>query len=171
MVGVRDVLGEANMSDTLVHALRLLTGLATIRYLLSNAHGRWDGAEKAVRHEELCRTYVAVFFRTTEDLARRDHEDAYKAVHDRTQELTDNLDVAIGFPLESQPDLDDLAPKFFCEFHRLAMLALAPLLQAGAPAVEPALDGPSSVDGWTGGYGLPKTACERSSDASWTSGA
>lgn len=165
MTEVRDVLVEAELRDTLVHALRLMTELSTIRYLLSNSHGRWDGAEKAVRHEELCRTYVAVFFRTTQDLARRDHEDAYKAVHNKTRELTDNLDVAIGFPLESQPDLDDLAPKFFREFHRLAMLALAPWFQTAVPTVEP-LQGALSC-----GYGLPKAASEHSSEAGWPSGA
>jgi hypothetical protein len=95
------------------------------RYLLSCSHGRWDGAEKATRHIELCNYYVATFLGGTLDDAMADHETAWRAVHDATQELTDNLDTAIGFPLEERPDYEMLVPKFFAEFHRIAIGVLA----------------------------------------------
>lgn len=96
------------------------------RYLMSNAEGRWDGAEKAQRHMELCIFYVAVMRGIEEDTVRRTHEEDYQAVHTKTQELTDKLDTAIGFPVKGRPDYDDLAPKFFKKFHRLAMSVLDP---------------------------------------------
>ncbi|KVP96659.1 hypothetical protein WJ97_12305 [Burkholderia ubonensis] len=96
-----------------------------MRYLMSNVHGRWDGAEKAHRHDELCRFYVAAIRGVNNlDHVRRQHEDDYQLVHDHTQSLTNHLDEAIGFPLDSQPDYDDLAPKFFERFHVLALAAL-----------------------------------------------
>lgn len=118
-------------TDALTQALRLLTDFHINRYLMSNAHGCWNGAEKAQRHDDLCCIYVAVFFGKMPDAARREHEDTYQAIHRATQELTDNLDTAIGFPLDSRPDYDALVPKFFAEFNRLAMQALA---KWGSPA-------------------------------------
>lgn len=104
------------------------------RYLMCNAHGRWDGAEKAQRHDEMCRFYVAIVHEIEDvDLVRRTHEDAYQAVHSKTQALTDNLDSEINFPLSSRPDYKALAPLFFERFHDLAMGALAP---AAAGALE-----------------------------------
>lgn len=95
------------------------------RYLMSNAHQRYDGTEKAVRHGELCRFYVAVIKGVDDvDLARSAYEQAYQAVHTGTQALTDYLDEVIGFPLESTPDYDSLTPLFFEQFHRLALETL-----------------------------------------------
>lgn len=37
----------------------LRTSFSISRYLMSNAHGRWNGAEKALYHRELCKFYVA----------------------------------------------------------------------------------------------------------------
>jgi hypothetical protein len=94
------------------------------RYLMSNAKGRWDSAEKAHRHIELSTFYVAVVRGVSRDDVRMDFEADFKAVHDQTQALTDNLDEAIGFPLETDPDYDALAPNFFERFHALALAAL-----------------------------------------------
>lgn len=98
---------------------------AVMRYLMCNANGRWDGAEKAHRHDELCRFYVAAIRGVSLEGARREYEDDYQLVHEHTQLLTDNLDEAIGFPLESTPDYDVLGPKFFEVFHNLALEALS----------------------------------------------
>lgn len=94
------------------------------RYLMSNAEGRYNGGEKAERHLEMSYFYVAAVKGVEVERARLDHHDLYMAVHDTTQELTDYLDEVIGFPLKGRPDYDDLAPKFFEHFHRLAMKAL-----------------------------------------------
>lgn len=109
-------------------ACRLSLDHAIRRYLMSNAKGRLDGYEKAQRHIELCTFYVAAV-RGVDDLAmvRRGsegHEDDFQAVHDATQALTDHLDEVIGFPLDSRPDYDALAPLFFEHFHSMAMQAL-----------------------------------------------
>ena len=95
------------------------------RYLMSCADGRWDGAEKAQRHAELCTFYVAAV-RGVADSAhvRRYHESDYQFVHGATQALTDNLDTEIGFPLTGRPDYDRLAPRFFERFHAIAIRAL-----------------------------------------------
>lgn len=115
----------ASVAETqLKQACWLSLEFAVNRYLMSNAHGRWDGAEKAMRHIELCTFYVALVRGVSRDEARIEFNDDFKAVHDHTQALTDNLDEAIGFPLESDPDYDALAPKFFERFHSLAMEAL-----------------------------------------------
>jgi hypothetical protein len=102
----------------------LATRFAIGRYLMSNAHGRWDGAEKAHRHQELCQFYVAMARGVAPEDVRVDFEDDYKAVHDNTQKLTDHLDEVIGFPLESTPDYDVLEPMFFERFHVLALEVL-----------------------------------------------
>lgn len=95
------------------------------RYLMTNAEGRWDGAEKALRHIELCTFYVGVVHGVRDtDEVRREHEDDFQFVHTATQALTDNLDTEIGFPLTGRPDYDALAPKFFECFHELAMKVL-----------------------------------------------
>jgi hypothetical protein len=100
------------------------------RYLLSCSDGRWDGAEKAVRHEELCVFYVAVVRGIPLESVRRNaHTDAdRRRVHAKTQALTDYLDEVIGFPLVGAPDFDELEPKFFEVFHAIAMAVLAPEL-------------------------------------------
>ena len=92
-------------------ACRIHTDHLIMRYLMSNAHGRWDGYEKAMRHHELCEFYAAVF----------NKPDSYEVIHVATQALTDNLDTAIGFPLDSRPYYDVLAPLFFERFHSLAV--------------------------------------------------
>lgn len=94
------------------------------RYLMSNADGRWDGAEKAQRHMELCKFYVAAV-RGFDDADEVDVIcDDYIAVHDATSALTDYLDEVIGFPLKGRPDYDTLGPLFFEKWHELAMGAL-----------------------------------------------
>jgi hypothetical protein len=103
-------------------ACRIHTSFAVHRYLMANTHGRWDGAEKATRHRELCQFYAAVHL----EVEPEDVELAgpmYAAIHEGTQALTDYLDEAIGFPLEGKPDYDLLAPLFFERFHTLAMAA------------------------------------------------
>lgn len=110
-------------------ACRLHTSFTIARYLMSNAHGRWDGAEKAQRHSELCSFYVATVRGVDDvDMVRRGfpvcYENDYQAVHDATQALTDHLDEEIGFPLDSRPDYDKLTPLFFERFHSLALHAL-----------------------------------------------
>lgn len=98
------------------------------RYLMSNAHGRLDGAEKAQRHIQLCTFYVAAVRGVDDlDMVRRgleSHEDDFQAVHEATQALTDHLDEVIGFPLDDRPDYDALVPLFFERFHELALQAL-----------------------------------------------
>lgn len=116
----QELAAEARFRQACWLAMRFTIG----RYLMSNAKGRWDGAEKAHRHEELCKFYVAAVRAVELDDVRVHHEADYKAVHDHTQKLTDNLDEAIGFPLESDPDYDVLEPKFFERFHVLALEAL-----------------------------------------------
>lgn len=106
-------------------ACRIRTDFIIARYLMSNAHGRWNGAEKAQRHAELCAFYVACAFDLADESdVRRDHEDEFQAVHEATQALTSNLDEEIGFPLDSQPDYDALIPLFFERFHAIAIKTL-----------------------------------------------
>ena len=133
--GAADLPDECEM---LKHALWLASSFTVHRYLMSNAEGRWSGAEKATCHDELCCLYVAVFRGVEVDRVRVDLEADWMAVHDATQELTDHMDVVIGFPLKGVPDYDALAPKFFAYFHRLAAHALrASHGQAPAGAWEP----------------------------------
>lgn len=112
--------------DMFKSACRLHTSWTICRYLMSCSHGREDGAEKALRHGELCAFYVAAWFDLGDvDLVRRTFEDAYQEVHDATQVLTDNLDTEIGFPMNSRPELDEMWPKFFERFHDIAVKCLA----------------------------------------------
>ena len=91
---------------------------------MSNAHGHWNGAEKALRHIELCQFYVAAV-RGFDDAEKVELDGAdFKAVRELTQGLTDRLDEVIGFPTESTPDYDKLEPLFFEHFHTLAVRAL-----------------------------------------------
>ena len=89
------------------------------RYLMSNADGRQDGCEKASVHIALCTFYIAAI--TGSQIEDVLHDDLFEKVHDRTQKLTDHLDVQIGFPLTARPDYEVLAPKFFEKWHDLAM--------------------------------------------------
>jgi hypothetical protein len=112
--------------DYFKNACRIHTSFAIARYLMSNAGGRPNGAEKALRHRELCQFYVAAVHGVADpELVHREHDAIYQAVHTATQELTDYLDEVIGFPVEERPDYDKLEPLFFEHFHRLAMTALA----------------------------------------------
>jgi len=110
--------------DLFKNACRIHTGFAVNRYLMSNAAGRQCVAEKAQRHMELCSFYVATFFGGDPELVPAMHSEAYETVHSATQALTDYLDERIGFPLNSRPDYEQLAPLFFEEFHSLAVDAL-----------------------------------------------
>jgi hypothetical protein len=109
---------------------RLHTNFMIGRYLMSNADGRWDGAEKAQRHIELCEFYLNCF-----GIDKIDEYEAFEAVHDATQELTDNLDTMIGFPLKGRPNYDELEPKFFDIFHKIAIQTLFDYLK-DEPKVE-----------------------------------
>lgn len=112
--------------DYFKNACRLHTDFAIHRYLMSNAEGRWNGAEKSMRHRELCQFYVAAIRGLGDPkTVLPEHEAAYTAVHEATQTLTDNLDEAIGFPLKGIPDYERLAPLFFEKFHTLALAALS----------------------------------------------
>jgi DNA-directed RNA polymerase subunit RPC12/RpoP len=106
------------------NALRLLMDFPISRYLMSCAEGRWDGHEKAMRHIELCTTFLAVLYGGARDEVRREHPGEYEAVHLKTQDLTSYLDEQIGFPIKGQPDYDELVPKFFEKFIKLAREAL-----------------------------------------------
>lgn len=110
--------------DLFKNACRIHTDFMVARYLMSNADGRQNGVEKATRHGELCRFYVAVVRGCDPDHAARDYMDDYLAVHESTQALTSYLDEQIGFPLTGRPDYDHLGPMFFERFHELAMTTL-----------------------------------------------
>lgn len=116
----------ADDSARLKHSLWLHLEQAVARYLMCNAHGRWDGAEKAERHNQMCSFYVAVWLGIEPDAVgkfpRAAH--AFQTVRVATRELTDYLDERIDFPLAGTPDYDALAPKFFEQFHHLAVKAL-----------------------------------------------
>lgn len=107
------------------HLLWLLMKRAIYRYLMVNTEGRLDGSEKADRHVELSYIYVASRRGVSIGSARlEEHGENYNLlyshIHDATRELTDYMDEVIGFPITGRPDYDDLAPKFFKEFIRLA---------------------------------------------------
>jgi hypothetical protein len=91
---------------------------------MCNADGRQDGAEKADRHDKLCRTFLAYHHKCNPDLSRRKHNDDWWKVHNKTQELTSFMDEKIGFPLKGRPDYDKLAPLFFDMFIELATAAI-----------------------------------------------
>lgn len=112
-----------NYVDRFKHAMWLLCRFEVHRYLMSNTHGRWNGAEKALRHMNLCTNFVAALTGDEEQTARMHNPELYTVIHDRTQLLlTDNLDTSIGFPLEDErPDYDVYAPKFFALFYETAM--------------------------------------------------
>ena len=121
------------------NACWLRTSFSIGRYLMSNAHGRWNGTEKALYHRELCKFYVAaVRGFDDEGLVDLCGED-FKAVHESTQQLTDRMDEVIGFPLKSMPDYDKLGPLFFDHFHALAMKSLKATQQPAPPADVPML--------------------------------
>lgn len=105
-------------------AMRQLTSTAVAQYLLANTRSRSNGPAKAHWHKELTICYVAAFRNCEPDRVRRRYEADYNAVHDATaRELTDKLDVAIGFDLDGFVD-DDVQKRFFQAFHRIARASL-----------------------------------------------
>ena len=113
--------------DMFKNACQLATRFTVARYLMSNADGRWDGAEKAQRHMELCAFYTCLALGIPDqDHARRtdDGDALFDAIHIATQEMTDNMDETIGFPVKGRPDYDTLIPAFFEAFHRIAVGAI-----------------------------------------------
>lgn len=113
-------------------ASRIHLDMALYRYLMSNAHGRWNGAEKAICHGEICKFYVATILGVELAPDAQDWKDAYERVHTATQAVTDNLDESIGFPLDREPDYDALVPVFFDKIHRIALQALGAQLPSNA---------------------------------------
>jgi len=130
---------ETENINRVKHMLWLLMDRHVHRYLLVNTVGREDGGEKAEHHLQMSYIYVASRMGTPIDLASRITYNwssdsgtvynamLYKHIHDSTQELTGYMDEVIGFPLEEgvRPDYNDLAPKFFNEFIRIADKAFA----------------------------------------------
>ena len=120
-----------NLQDRHDHLLWVLMEFDIHRYLMSNTEGRCDGAEKAERHINLSNYYVASVRLC--DICRASRraiadgrgeqgeiDELVWKVHNHTQALTSYMDEVIGFPLTGRPDYDDLSPKFFKEFIRLA---------------------------------------------------
>lgn len=108
------------MDRRLFSAMQLLTRLDVAQYLLSNTRKRGNGAKKAVHHEELTKTFVAVWRGCDPDRVRLRFEDDYKAVHDTTaRELTNRLDEVIDFDLNGYVD-DALMDRFFVRFFEIA---------------------------------------------------
>ena len=130
--------------DFFKNACRIHTDFMVARYLMSNADGRQDGAEKAHYHMELCKFYVATIRGHDDpDTVRREHEDDFQAVHEKTQELTSYLDEVIGFPITGRPDYDTLKPLFFERFHKLAMTALTHNVEVSSRADHFATENPA----------------------------
>lgn len=125
--------------ENLAVILRIHLTFAIGRYLLACTHGRWSGAEKAQRHDEMCAVYAALAVgRHDVDDLRGEH--AFEAVHTRvreaTREITDALDEAIGFPVDDpHPDLDLLTGRFFERFHAIAMAEIS----LGSSAIDAAI--------------------------------
>lgn len=120
-------------SDLLKSACWLHTEPMIARYLMANAEGRWDGAEKAQRHGEMCSFYVALVYGIQDpDRAQAEQPEACRAVRRASRALTDNLDQVIGFPLRGKPDYAVLAPKFFEHFHKMALETLLKLWETQA---------------------------------------
>lgn len=112
-------------TDLFKNACRIHTHFAIARYLMANSEGRLDGFEKAQRHIELCKFYVAVARGCSDpDEAAIEYTEDLEKVHEATQELTGYLDERIGFPITGRPDYDKLIPLFFEQFHELAIESL-----------------------------------------------
>jgi len=113
-----------NTKKRLNHTLWMLMEFHIHRYLISNTFDRLDGAGKGMHHQELCNIYIA-----SVEFCEKDecfiHIEKLELIHEKTQELTSYMDEVIGFPIDSRPDYDDLAPKFFRKFIELADNALS----------------------------------------------
>lgn len=98
--------------------LWLLMKFDIYRYLMSNAMGRENGFEKSERHISLIKTYLSYKWEI-DPYDGMIIEDTFDDIHTHTQSLTDHLDIQIGFPLDSHPNYDALAPLFFDKFVKL----------------------------------------------------
>lgn len=93
---------------------------ATHRYLFANTHGRLDGNEKAERHLELSKFYIASRRSCAIDDAD-EHWGEVMRIHNATSKLTSYLDQEIGFPIfDSDIDYDEMSRKFFDRFIEIA---------------------------------------------------
>lgn len=122
----------ATESERIKHLLWLLMEHHIVRYLIANTHGRCDGFEKATHHVQLSYIYVASHKFCEIDVAGRidsksnDTKLLYMVIHDATQKLTDHMETVIDFPVfDKRPPYEELVPKFFEEFIRLADIAYA----------------------------------------------
>jgi hypothetical protein len=113
-----------SLREALRHGLWLASRFAIARYILSCTPGRLNGAEKATRHEEITKTFVATFRLCDEDRVRLDFEGDYRAVHDGTQSLTDNLSSLISV---AKTDFEAAVRSFFDDFYQLAHRILSAL--------------------------------------------
>lgn len=94
-----------------------------VKYLTACSSEHLNGAAKTENHIVLVQTYVgAALLKPPGSVLIIDPE--FEIVHDATQELTDQMDVVIEFPLEGQPDYATLAPRFFHKFLEFASAAL-----------------------------------------------
>ena len=108
------------MEEAFKRACYLANEWTINRYLMANADGRWNGAEKAQRHADLCEFYVKALT-GVRDTGHGVCEH-FKQLHRATEDgLTDHLDEVIGFPLKGRPDYDTLVPAFFEKWHEIAM--------------------------------------------------
>jgi len=138
---VREDLPRAAADDARLfkNACRLHTAWTIDRYLMSNAVNRCDPAEKAERHIELCKFYVAAVHGCSPEDAMCDYDEDFDRLHEESQALTSSLNTEIGFPLDQTPDYEALNPKFFERFHEIACRVLTtPRVETGL-TVEAAL--------------------------------
>jgi len=99
--------------------LHYLLDFHCVRYMMCNAKGRADGAEKADVHIRI--STALCNFLLCEGTPR--HEDTYNVnectmkVHDYLADiLTDRMDIVIGYPIDRQiygEEFQELADKFF----------------------------------------------------------
>lgn len=97
------------------------------RYLISNSYGRENGVDKSNYHISLIKKMVA-YIKCVTPYDQMIIEQPFESLHKYTRKLTDNLDKEIGFPLNEQPDYDQLVPLFFHRFIELC-LELTPEIQ------------------------------------------
>lgn len=85
------------------------------RYLLANTNTRMDGFEKADRHINIAKTLFSYIF--IKQYNERNDWQTMMKIHDCLAEiLTDQLDEAIGFPIDKasyEIDYDEYGKRFF----------------------------------------------------------
>lgn len=120
----------ASLEEQVRVSLRARMDFHIHRYLMSNADGRWNGAEKAERHVILTQIFIQtrLGIEDYEDVNLGIHEE-FEIVHRGTQPLTSHLDEVIGFELEGRPSYETLVPKFFDKFIELADKSLNEYLE------------------------------------------